>query len=70
MRIEVDLISLETLNLLAKTIRDGQRLDEMKPTQVTRNLTTSYDLKKKQLQANADKYRDKVRKSEHQVSLC
>jgi len=55
-----------TLNLLAKTVRDAQRLDEKKPMQVTRDLDTTYNPKNGQVRGKADKYQNKVRKAANQ----
>jgi hypothetical protein len=41
----------------------------MKPHEVTRAYTTSFDVKEQQLRAKSDRYQNKIRKGQNQVSF-
>ena len=61
------LSTLKTLDLLAKTSRDGQRLDREKPTQTRKNVVAHWDAQKGQMVAKVDRYQNKMRTSLQQV---
>lgn len=64
-RLTIDV--LKTLDYLAKTSRDKQRLDEEKSTHMTRKVNVTLNATKGQAVAHADRYQNKIRKSEQQV---
>jgi len=57
----------KTLDYLAKTSRDKQRLDDEKPTHVTRKVDVTLNPTKGKVIVHADRYQNKMRKSEQQV---
>ncbi|KIJ66999.1 hypothetical protein HYDPIDRAFT_85399 [Hydnomerulius pinastri MD-312] len=56
------------LRFLAKSSKDSFQRDHLKPTEVTRAFATSYDHSKGQVRAQADRFQNKIRKSNNQVT--
>ncbi|KAF7970074.1 hypothetical protein HWV62_25050 [Athelia sp. TMB] len=65
-KIDTQKIPGVTLDLLAKTSRDGQRLDKEKPTQTRKNVVAHWDAQKGQMVAKVDRYQNKMRTSQQQ----
>ncbi|KAG1869568.1 hypothetical protein F4604DRAFT_1655584, partial [Suillus subluteus] len=54
------------LEFLAKSSKDSFQLEQKKPTEVTRQFTTSIDHENNHIDARADRYQNKIRKGRHQ----
>ncbi|KAG8213318.1 P-loop containing nucleoside triphosphate hydrolase protein [Butyriboletus roseoflavus] len=54
------------LHFLAKSTADALQKDQLKPTEVTRSYSTSYDVGKKRLCVRADRYQNKIHKGKNQ----
>ncbi|KAG1887015.1 hypothetical protein F4604DRAFT_1719609, partial [Suillus subluteus] len=54
------------LEFLAKSSKDSFQLEQKKPTEVTRQFATSIDHKHNHINAQADRYQNKIRKGQHQ----
>ncbi|KAG1741642.1 P-loop containing nucleoside triphosphate hydrolase protein, partial [Suillus lakei] len=59
-------LSDETLKFLAKSSKDSFQLEQRKPTEVTRQFATSVDHRNNHINAQADRYQNKIRKGRHQ----
>ncbi|KAG1876597.1 P-loop containing nucleoside triphosphate hydrolase protein [Suillus subalutaceus] len=60
-------LSDEVLEFLAKSSKDSFQLEQKKPTEVTRQFTTSIDHENNHIDARADRYQNKIRKGHHQA---
>jgi uncharacterized membrane protein len=58
---------VQQLAFLAKNARDTQRLDQMKPTQVTLDVTTHWNEKKKSVEVKQNNYQKRLRESDRKV---
>ncbi|KAG6374408.1 P-loop containing nucleoside triphosphate hydrolase protein [Boletus reticuloceps] len=56
------------LRFLTKSTVDSFRRDQLKPTEVTRSYSTSFDNGKKQLRAKADRFQNKIRENKNQTA--
>ncbi|KAG2128080.1 hypothetical protein BD769DRAFT_732626 [Suillus cothurnatus] len=59
-------LSDEALEFLAKSSKDSFQLEQKKPTEVTRQFATSIDHTLNHINAQADRYQNKIRKGQHQ----
>ncbi|KAG2367899.1 hypothetical protein BDR07DRAFT_207676 [Suillus spraguei] len=59
-------LSDEALEFLAKSSKDSFQLEQKKPTEVTRHFATSVDHQNNHINAQADRYQNKIRKGQHQ----
>ncbi|KAF8126927.1 P-loop containing nucleoside triphosphate hydrolase protein [Boletus edulis] len=60
--------SFQLLRFLTKSTVDSFRRDQLKPTEVTRSYSTSFDNGKKQLRAKADRFQNKIRENRNQTA--
>ncbi|KAG2074299.1 hypothetical protein BDR04DRAFT_202823 [Suillus decipiens] len=64
-------LSDEALEFLAKSSKDSFRLEQKKPTEVTRRFATSVDHQNNHINAKVDRYQNKIRKGQRQACrLC
>ncbi|KAG2347789.1 hypothetical protein BDR05DRAFT_957376 [Suillus weaverae] len=59
-------LSDDALEFLAKSSKDSFQLEQKKPTEVTRQFATSIDHRNNHINAQADRYQNKIRKGQHQ----
>ncbi|KAG2074295.1 hypothetical protein BDR04DRAFT_202000 [Suillus decipiens] len=59
-------LSDEALEFLAKSSKDSFQLEQKKPTEVTRHFATSVDHQNNHINAQANRYQNKIRKGQHQ----
>ncbi|KAG1747232.1 P-loop containing nucleoside triphosphate hydrolase protein [Suillus paluster] len=62
-------LSDEALEFLSKSWKDSYQLEQKKPTEVTREFTTSVDDQTHKIHAQPDRYQDKLRKGQQQRAL-
>ncbi|KAG1778310.1 hypothetical protein EV702DRAFT_1095532 [Suillus placidus] len=59
-------LSDKALEFLAKSSKDSFQLEQKKPTEVTRQFATSVNHENNHINAKADRYKNKIRKGQHQ----